>query len=171
MSGARRRSPPGPLDPARAWDYALWLLGRQAYSAAEIERRLRRRALPEADAQRIVARLIELHLLDDERYASAFVRARKTAKGPLALRASLRQRGVDETVVQDALESEGASDQVGVAVALLERQAWRFADARSSEREPALRARARAAAFLARRGFEPDTVHSALARAWGEPDA
>ena len=171
MSGARRRAPPKPLDPERAWDYALWLLGRQAYSAAEVERRLRRRALPEADAQRIVARLIELQLLDDERYAGAFVRARKASKGPLALRASLRQRGVDEAVVEDALDAEGAVDQVAVAVALLERNAWRFADARSSEREPALRARARAAAFLARRGFEPDTVHAALERAWAEPGA
>jgi hypothetical protein len=107
VSGARRRKPPEPLDAARAWDYALWLLGRQSYSATEIERRLLRRKLPAADAERVVARLIELQLLDDERFATSFVRSRKTAKGPLALRSMLRQRGVSDDVVHAALEAEG----------------------------------------------------------------
>lgn len=168
MSGPRRRTPPEPLDAGRAWDYALWLLGRQAYSASEIERRLLRRKLPADDAARVIARLIELQLLDDERFATSFVRSRKTAKGPLALRASLRQRGVDDEVVRAALEAEGETDQVGTAAALLERQAWRFEGARADDRDQALRARARAVAFLARRGFEPDTVHAAVERAWGD---
>jgi regulatory protein len=170
VSGARRRKPPEPLDAARAWDYALWLLGRQSYSATEIERRLLRRKLPAADAERVVARLIELQLLDDERFATSFVRSRKTAKGPLALRSMLRQRGVSDDVVHAALEAEGEVDQVGAATALLARQAWRFEGATSDDRDQALRARARAMAFLARRGFEPDTVHAALERAWGDLD-
>lgn len=170
MSGARSRKPPEPLDAARAWDYALWLLGRQAYSAAEIERRLLRRKLPAADAERVVARLIELQLLDDERFATSFVRSRKAAKGPLALRSMLRQRGVSEDVVHAALEAEGETDQVGAATALLARQAWRFEAATSDDRDQALRARSRAMAFLARRGFASDTVHAALMRTWGDLD-
>ena len=165
MSASQRRRP-APLTPERAWDYALWLLGRQAYSAAELERRLRRRQLSATESARVVARLQELHLLDDARYAEAYVHARRHARGVAALRHELRRKGVAEHHVESALGEAGAADQVAVAAELLEAQAWRFADAGDDDPARARRGRARAGAFLARRGFAPDVVHEALERAW-----
>ncbi len=168
MSAPRRRRPSAPLTRERAWDYALSLLARQAYSAAELERRLLRRQLPEDEAARVLARLQQLHLLDDAAYAEAYVRSRKRAKGTLALRQALRRKGLDETHVDAALAEEGEVDQAATAAAVLAAQAWRFEDGGSDD-DRARKARARAAAFLARRGFDPDTVAAALARTW--PDA
>ena len=144
------------------------LLSRQAYSAAELRRRLLRRGLTEADAERVLARLQELQLIDDALYAQAYVRSRRRSKGPLALREELRRRGLDEAHVERALAEEGEPDQGATAAAVLTAQAWRFEDARSSDREIARKARARAAAFLARRGFEPDAVADALETSWPE---
>ncbi len=170
MSAPRRRSPRAPLTRERAWDYALSLLARQAYSAAELERRLLRRQLPAAEAARVVARLKELHLLDDAAYAEAYVRSRKRAKGTLALRQALRRKGLDETHVDAALAEEGEVDQAATAAAVLAAQAWRFEDGGSDDVHRARKARARAAAFLARRGFDPESVAAALARTWLDAD-
>ena len=169
MSAPRRRRPSAPLTRERAWDYALSLLARQAYSTAELERRLLRRELPEDEAARVLARLQQVHLLDDAAYAQAYVRSRKHAKGTLALRHALRRKGIDETHVDAALAEEGEVDQAATAAAVLAAQAWRFEDGGSDDADRARKARARAAAFLARRGFDPDTVAGALARTW--PDA
>ena len=166
MSVPGRRRPPAPLTRERAWDYALSLLARQAYSAAELERRLLRRHLPQDEAARVLARLQELHLLDDAAFAEAYVRSRRRAKGTMALRQALRRKGIDETHVDAALAEEGEADQAAAAVAVLAAQAWRFADVGSDDPDLARKARARAAAFLARRGFDPDAVSTALARAW-----
>ncbi len=161
-----RRGPPRPLTPERAWDHALWLLGRQAYSAAELERRLLRRQLAKPEAERVVARLRELGLLDDARYAESYVDARKRAKGTRALRVELHRKGVGEEEIEAALSEAGESDQLAVALDLLGRHSWRFADAAGEDLDVARRARARAAAFLARRGFAPDVVAEALSRTW-----
>jgi len=166
----RRRRPPEPLTRERAWDYALSLLARQAYSAAELERRLLRRQLPEAEAARVLARLQELHLLDDAAYAEAYVRSRKRSKGTLALRHALRRKGIDEAHVDTALAAEGEVDQAAAAAAVLAAQAWRFEDGGCDDADRARKARARAAALLARRGFGPDAVAAALVRTWPDAD-
>jgi len=180
------RRPPTPLDPERAWDFALRLLGRQAYTAAEVVDRLRRRGLDPERAGRIVARLQELGLLDDRAYAVAFVQRRGDERGRNALRSELRRKGVAEALVEGALD--GGDDrpalddaqQAGAAAALLRKHAWRFAPrghgaqaAAADEhtaRHERQRLRARAAAFLARRGFAPDVVAEALAGSWGDDE-
>jgi regulatory protein len=167
VSAVRRR--PARLPPERAWDYALGLLGRQAYSAAELGRRLVRRGLAQAETDRVIARLQELSLLDDARYAEAFVRSRRGAKGTLALRRELGRKGVADHHVEAALGEAGEPDQLAAALAVLDTHAWRFADAAGDDPDAARRARARAAAFLARRGFAPDDVAAALERAWPDP--
>jgi regulatory protein len=152
------------LAPERAWDYALWLLGRQAYTVAEVRERLRRRALPEPEVERVVARLLELALLDDRSFARHYVERRSATRGRLALQAELRRKGVAQEHVDDALggEGEGEVAQADAAVALLRKQAWRFGAATGRGRAEAAKARARAYALLARRGFAPDAVRAAV---------
>ena len=151
------RRPPRPLAPERAWDYALWLLGRRAYTTAELRARLRRRSLPEADAERVVARLVELGLLDDRAYARDHVERRAATRGRLALQQELRRKGVAEDLIDAAVGVGSDDDQRRAAAALLRKQAWRFAAAAD-----AAKARARAYALLARRGFPPDAAREAV---------
>lgn len=192
MSPSRR--PPRPLAPERAWSYALWLLGRQAYTASELRDRLARRGLDPDRCAETVARLQELRLLDDRAFAEAYVRRRRDERGRLALGAELRRKGVEEALIEGVLAGGdddpglGDAQQLEAASALLARHAWRFAgrpageppedggtaeaagDAGREARLDLRRRRARAAAFLARRGFAPDVVSEALGRAFHEPD-
>jgi regulatory protein len=154
--------PPRPLEPERAWDYALWLLGRQAYTAAEVRARLLRRSLPEPDAQRVVDRLLELGLLDDKAYAQSYVERRAATRGRLALRQELSRKGVPQALIDQALATHRDDDERQAAIALLHKQAWRFEAAKGSDRDAAARARAKAYALLVRRGFPPDAVREAL---------
>ena len=191
MSAFRRA--PRPLAPERAWSYALWLLGRQAYTASELTDRLARRGLDPALCAETVARLQELRLLDDRAFAESYVRRRRDERGRLALRAELRRKGVEEALIEGVLTGDdddpGLDDQqqLEAASVLLAKHAWRFAgrpagdapdgDApaggRDAGRDAGLdhqRRRARAAAFLARRGFAPDVVSEALARTFRDTD-
>jgi SOS response regulatory protein OraA/RecX len=122
------------------------------------------------------------------------VRRRRDERGRLALRAELRRKGVEEALIEGVLAGDddepglGDAQQLEAASALLARHAWRFGD-RPSGAPPAdagpaddagdggldarrdrQRRRARAAAFLARRGFAPDVVNEALAAAFRHPD-
>jgi regulatory protein len=154
MASSRRSKP---LTRERAWDYALWLLGRRAYTSAEIRERLRRRALPEDDAERIVRRLEELRLVDDGALAHAFVAQRSASHGRFAHRQALRRRGVPEPLIDAALGEPDDDDGREAAEALLHKHAWRFAS--SATREAG---RAKAFAMLARRGFPPDAAREAV---------
>ncbi|CAN5829438.1 hypothetical protein BH23DEI1_BH23DEI1_05040 [soil metagenome] len=162
---------PTPLDPERAWDYALLLLGRRSCTAAEMRVRLERRSLPEADADRVVARLQELDLLNDRAFARAYVRSRTAGRGRLGLARELRRKGVAEDVVDDALADATDEAQGRAAAELIRKQAWRFRDAALDDPERAAAARARAFALLARRGFPSDAARHAVEQVLGEIDA
>lgn len=137
--------------------YTLWLLGRRDHSEAELRERLQRKGAEPSDIGRIVQRLRELELVDDESFATRWVRARSRKKGAIAIRHELKRKGVGEAHVDRALAELTDEGQVEAAVAVLERNAWRF-------RERDLPARARAYAMLARRGFAADVAGEALRR-------
>jgi regulatory protein len=110
----------------------------------------------------VVARLLELGLLDDRAYADAYVERRAATRGGLALRQELRRKGVAPDLVDRAVGAHGEADQRRAAVDLLRKQAWRFEVAPGAGEPLLARARARAYALLARRGFAPDVVREAL---------
>lgn len=179
QGGERRK--PRPFTPERAWEYLLFLLSRRAYTVAELRERLARRGLDEAEGERLLARLEELELVNDEAYAERYVSSRRASRGPLALRRELRRKGVAEELVDRELAPLGLEEQVEAAAQLLERNAWRYAPAReerpdeedavvlSDEEERArfdrrMKERAKAFAFLARRGFHADAASAAIER-------
>ena len=144
-----------PYDYERALSYTLWLLGRRDYSEKELRDRLARKETPPDDVDRVIARLGELDLIDDLKVAKLLVRSKRRKKGIFALRRALRRKGIEGEAARQALEPVTDATQLAAAERILERHAWRFED-----RDP--KARARAFAFLARRGFPPDVARAAL---------
>ncbi|HHW99200.1 MAG TPA: regulatory protein RecX [Firmicutes bacterium] len=95
-----RRSKPK----SSARSYALWLLGRQPYTAAKLRERLLRRGYDEAETGDAVNYLLEIGYLDDSLYATNFVSSRALAgHGPRKLRWELRNRGVAADVIDEAI--------------------------------------------------------------------
>jgi regulatory protein len=140
------------------WAYALRLLTRRSHTEAEIRARLTRKGSKPELVDETVARLAHYGLVDDKAYAEAYVRSRRTRKGSLALRHELRRKGVTEVLSEEALLPLDEASEVESAASLLQRNAWRF---RGAE---ARRNRAKAFAFLARRGFAAEVALGALER-------
>ncbi len=172
-----RRRAPRPLETReQAWDYLLLLLSRQSYTLSELRRKLERRGAGEL-ADELLDRLIELRLADDAVYSEQYVASRKSARGRLALAQELRRRGIDAELVTAKVGELQPAQQVAAAVGLLEKNAWRYrprlddegsegdrgAATERSVSEALHRAKAKAFAFLARRGFDAAAASQALA--------
>lgn len=152
MAG-RKKS--GPYTYERAWNYVLWLLGRQSYTKAQLAKKLERKEATPDIIERVLEKLERLHFVNDALYAENYIRARKRKKGPLALKQELYQKGVPGKLIVPAIEELGEEEQVQAALTLVEKQAWRW------KGEPFER-RSKAYAYLARRGYPGDVVRRVL---------
>ena len=83
----------------------LRLLARRPYSIFEIQQYLRRKQAPPEITQEIINQLLELELLDDQKFANWWIEQRSLLKpsGPHKLTAELRQKGIDSEIIQTAL--------------------------------------------------------------------
>ena len=82
-------------------------------SRVQLERKLKQRGCDDDVAGRVLDRMTEVGLVDDEAYAEMLVRARHSEKG-LARRAlahELRKQGIDQEVADEALRQVGAGDE------------------------------------------------------------
>ena len=131
-------------------------------SVAETRRRLRFLGYRHELVDGVVERLAEMGYLDDEAFARAWLDSRDRARprGAAALRRELALKGVDRTLVDGLLaeRDDGSGADVESAGRLLERKRAQL------EREPDLRKRRQKAyTLLARSGFDPESIRSALA--------
>ncbi|MFZ6026331.1 MAG: regulatory protein RecX [Chloroflexota bacterium] len=144
-----------------AYQQAYRLLERRERTVAEIERRLRERGFSDEIITDLLARLQESGVVNDNRFARNFVEARATfrPRSRRALRVELRQRGLQEAQIAEALADvdEGA---MAYQVALkqgrrLQALAWQ-------------EFRQKLGAFLARRGFNYEVIAPVVRRVWNE---
>ncbi len=153
----------------KAFRAATRRLGRRAMSRGMVQRKLRDLGHPPEAAQRVLQRLEELDLLDDEAFGRALIREITRAKpaGPMLLRQKLMTKGLDRALI-DRLVGEATSDTDQQADGATDFARKKI---RSMQRlDPAARKR-RLYGQLARRGFTPDAIHAALdAVLHDEPD-
>lgn len=168
------RRPRRPLTREGAWEYLLRVLARQSYTVAELRRKLVLRDVPDTTAEELLLRLQELRLVDDATYTEQYVASRKDSRGRLALGQELRRKGIDDELAARHIATLTPAQQSKAALTLLEKHAWRYRPATepaASEealaanefeaRTRLLKARAKALAFLARRGFSADVAAAA----------
>ncbi len=144
-------------DAKRAWNYALWLLGRQSYTGAQVAKKLAGKGATPETIEQVLGKLAELKLIDDALYAESYVRSRSRNKGALRLRQELFHKGVAEGLVEKALGELDEAAQVETALSLLKKNLWRW------KGEPRERY-AKAYAYLARRGYPVEVAREALGR-------
>lgn len=139
---------------------ALRLLAVRPRSAAELARRLRMKGYGPEIGEEVVARLREQGLIDDAAFAGSLVRdrVRLRPQGARRMAGELRAKGVDEATARAAI-AETLDDEATDETELARRAAakWR---PRAGE-EPAA-ARRRLHGFLARRGFDGETIRVVL---------
>jgi regulatory protein len=139
----------------RALDVAVRLLAQREHSVRELTVKLCSKGVDAALAALVVDDLRGRGLQSDARFAESFVHSRiGRAQGPVLIREELRQRGVDDALVDEVLRP--CKDE-WLALARSTR-GRKFGDDPPGDRNEW----ARQARFLARRGFPADVVYRAL---------
>lgn len=153
-----RRTKQAPREPALP--YAVKLLASRSYSTRKLRDKLRTKGYLTEEIDAAIERLQERKLLDDERYASGFVRTRieTNPRGKSALVRDLVARGVSGSTAKQAVNENLTNEQeFDLACELAERKGRQYAALDKDTR------RRRLIALLARRGFRPDTIYKVLA--------
>ena len=135
---------------------ALRLLTRRDYTAKELRTKLLQRDVPEAEVTSVLAELAQSGMVNDRRVAESFVRVASALKGRGRLRISreLEQRGIDRTIIRDALAALPLEDEAASIRRFIERK---HLPARLSAAE-----HRRVFGQLVRRGFSADLIANAL---------
>jgi regulatory protein len=134
---------------AAAREICLRLLGFSPRTRAQLADALRRKGIPEDVAERVLGRYTEVGLIDDVAFSHAWVQSRHTGRGLArrALAAELRQRGVDDDTVNDAVDNLDPAQEEAAARELIAKRM-----AATHGLDPAKRTR-RILGALARKGY------------------
>ena len=147
----------------RALGLAMRLLGRREHGRAELQAKLTAKGCPSAVAAEVLDGLRENGAQSDERFAAALVRRRfERGYGPLYIRAELKDRQVDESLAQDALNQLPACWLEVAARALAKKFPNRDEGGLGAPAKTA--GYAAQARFLSRRGFPAELIHRLLER-------
>ena len=134
---------------------ALQLLTRREYSRAELKAKLAAQAETEEELDAVLDRLQTEKLLSDQRYATQRVVARAGRYGNGRLRQELRQRGISDDDIAEALPEAGDETERCRAI-------WgkKFGRPPQSAEE-----RAKQVRFLQYRGFSGDAIRRVMSGA------
>lgn len=148
----------------RARALVLTQLSFAARTRAHLEDVLTRRHFPEDVRAAVLNRMTDVGLINDEEYASAWVRGRQRSKGlsRRALRTELAHKGIDAQLIDTALEQVADDDERAAARSLVDKKL-----ASLGALEPAARTR-RLVGLLARKGYSSALAFSVVKEALAE---
>ncbi len=142
-----------------ARSYALWLLGRKAYSVQALQQRLERRGYSSDESSDAVAYLVEIGYLNDHTFAADFVKSRsQSGYGPRKLEWELRSRGISAEDSEQALAELDEQE--------LRRQAKRLVSRRLTpvaSGDDVAKLRQRLLRYLLQRGYEYQLAEEVVA--------
>lgn len=145
-----------------AFGIALRFLGYRARSVQEVRENLQKHEIPETIIDEVLRRLQETNLLNDEQFAQAWVENRNTfrPRSRRALAMELRQKGLDDEVVQDTLNKNVDENVLALEAARKYLHKVRHLDWAGF--------RQKLGGFLGRRGFSYGVVGPVLRQLWSE---
>jgi regulatory protein len=144
-----------------AYQQALKFLNYRQRSQAEVERNLREHKFPAEVIEGVIERLSRSGVLNDDRFAQVWVENRSEfrPRGGNLLRMELRQRGLQEEAIENALQGIDEDDlayQAGLK------------QARKLKSLDGIQFRKKMYSFLARRGFNYEIISPVVERIWNE---
>ncbi len=144
-------------DVARALDHAVKLLARRPYSTTEIRRNLQSKQFAPPTIDEALAKLEDLGYVDDRAFARYWIENREQfrPRGPRALAYELRQKGLPDALIREALADLDSGDSAYRTGADYARRVRGLS-------QPEFRRKM--GAYLGRRGFDYDTVRETVDR-------
>jgi SOS response regulatory protein OraA/RecX len=146
-------------------NYSFWLLGRKAYSKAEITKRMSRRAeklkLLDADAaiQKVIKRLEELNYVNDELILKNYFEYRLPYRpqGRYAFLNEMKRKGIPAEMAT-AVWNARDIDEEPMALELVEKKKRQLCGKKLTIQEK----KRKIASYLAARGFKSEVVWKVL---------
>lgn len=123
-------------------------------SRGEMIERLKRKKFPQDLIEKVVSEFVECGLLDDREFVKYWVnwRLEVNPRGRDFIRLELRQKGVDEDLINEALNKLPSEDELTIARELASKQRNKLKNL-----EPA-KIKSRVYAYLKRRGFRSGII-------------
>lgn len=149
----------------RFWNYSLKYLSYRPRSIKETIDALHRKKAPQEAVESIITKLIELQLLDDEKFALWWVDQRTSfkKKGQRVIKAELRQKGIsDEIISQVTSHVSSDSAQKALAIELINKRVHRFKNI------PLKEMREKMFNVLVHHGFDFDTAKESIDEVLGK---
>ena len=144
---------------SKAKNYVYRILARRMYTTKEIHDKLVERGYIDEIIQDVIATLERYGYLNDRTYAEEWIQSRMRGKpkGKFALRQELGRKGIEKSIIEDALSCAfDESDEQNMALDLARRKARSY-----SGDDPAA-AKRKLQGFLLRRGFDFETVKDVI---------
>jgi regulatory protein len=143
---------------------ALHFLEYRQRSLSEVRRNLEKHATPPEVIEIVLERLVSRGYIDDARFAENWIENRNTfrPRSKRALAVELRQRGLEQETIQDALEGLDEAQEENLAYQAAQKQLRKLTGVERNEYKRKL------GSFLARRGFGYDVIRSVVERTWNE---
>jgi regulatory protein len=144
-----------------AYEQALRFLEFRPRSIAELRRKLLQTGQPSGEIEQVITRLVDQRILDDAAFARQFARTKLLGAGASRFRVKqeLARKGIARAIVDQAITD--LQDDEGIdSSAALDRVAEKKWKSLATLDE--FTRKRRLYAFLARRGFNPDEIRSAM---------
>jgi regulatory protein len=150
-----------------AFELAVGAISRKERTVAELRAWLTARDVEAAEAEEAIERLTAVGELDDERFARRYAEDKRELRGwgPDRIREALVERGIERGLAEAAAGRDGPVEQAERAAALLRGRGAQLGSEAG---------RARALAYLARRGYDYEIAYQAVRlaeRAAGDDEA
>lgn len=135
------------------YEAALTVLDQAACTTGDMRRKLLRKGFVETAAEAAVAKLVDVGLLDDLRYAQRLAQSQvQKPVGVYAVKRKLRAKMLSEEAVEAAMEDFNEEQQTSACRAAADKLVRKYAAL------PPREARAKLSQALARRGFSWDAI-------------
>lgn len=143
------------------YDRALDLLAIRSRSVVELRRKLIQKGEPVEAVDEVLERLKGQKVLDDEQFARQFARAKVTGAGASRRRIAMElgRKGVDRETADAAIDDLAESEGIDLSAAIHKVAGKKWKSLAKLDDQTASR---RLYGFLARRGFNPDEIRSAM---------
>ncbi|MDR0425914.1 MAG: recombination regulator RecX [Clostridiales bacterium] len=144
---------------AVAFEKTVKLVSARLRTEREIARYLKEKGYPPLVSERVIEKLYAYRYLDDGLYAKSFAAAYRKKYGDRYLSRALKQKGLDDAVIAEALEEIGEGREEDAV-----RAAEKYA------RTHAALDRGKLYAYLTRRGFLPEEIKNAVRKVSEDAD-
>jgi regulatory protein len=142
----------------KAKETAYRYLAFRSRSEKEVSDHLSRKGFSPEEIQEVMEHLRHQKWLDDAQFAQSWIRYRQkiSPRGPSALRWELRRKGVEETIIEQSLESFGEGEELASAQKLALKK-WK-----QYHQLPLPEAQQKLVRYLQQRGFSREVIRQTL---------